>query len=221
MAVSAAEQLGIDESLGGALLTPIPWLRTEVETNAETDADMGRSRASGEMELQSESTEMVAGPNGMGMGKVETVSVVNGVLASSADGRPQRGGEQRLRAEPAVTQAELLRIQHEAGVESVTQLAGTEEEEEQPHAWGPEEITVEDTGTVLRNPDAGLDIGATAAGRSRAVTNTGRLDEKEEVGSPEVEMKDSGGDGDGGNAQGEDGSEDKRLGQEDEEMADE
>src|SRR5579871_5740846 len=36
---SAAEQLGVDESLGGALLTPIPWLRTEVEANTETEAD--------------------------------------------------------------------------------------------------------------------------------------------------------------------------------------
>jgi hypothetical protein len=159
------------------------------------------------MELQSESTEMVEGPNGMGMGKVETVSVVNGVLASSADARPQRGGEQRLRAESTISQAELLRMQHEAGiVGSVAQVSG--DEEERPHMWGPEEITVEDTGAVLRNPVAGLDIEA-AAGRSRGP------DEKDEVGSPEVEMKDSGGDTDEGH-----GSEDKKLGQ-DEEMADE
>ena len=164
------------------------------------------------MELQSESTEMVEGPNGMGMGKVETVSVVNGVLASSTDSRPQRGGEQRLRAEPTVTQAELLRMQHEAGNGSVTQVPGNDGEE-QPHMWGPEEITVEDTGAVLRNPDAGLDI-EVAAGRA------GRQDEKE-VESPEVEMKDSGGDGSENHTQGEGSSEDKKLDQEDEEMADE
>jgi hypothetical protein len=220
MSASAAEQLGIDESLGGALLTPIPWLRTEVDTSAEMDADVGRSRAGVEMELQSESTEMVEGPNGMGMGKVETVSVVNGVLAasSSTDGRPQRGGEQRLRAEPAVTHPELLRMQHEAGIGSVAQIPG--DEEERPHVWGPEEITVEDTGAVLRNTDARLDIEA-AVGRSRGTSDTGRSDEKEVVGSPEVEMKDSGGDSDESNAQGDGGSEDKKLGQEDEDMVDE
>jgi hypothetical protein len=65
-----------------------------------------------------------------------------------------------------------------------------------------------------------LDIEA-AVGRSRGTANTGRSDEKEEVGSPEVEMKDAGGDGDEGNAQGEGGSEDKKLGQEDEDMVDE
>lgn len=216
MAITAAEQLGIDESLGGALLTPIPWLQTEVETSAETDADVGRNRAGGEMELQSESTEMVEGPNGMGMGKVETVSVVNGVLASSTDGRPQRGGEQRLRAEPTVTQVELLRMQHETA-----QVPG-DDEEERPHVWGPDEITVEDTGAILRNPGAGLDID-TAVGRTGRAESTGMQDEKEEVGSPEVEMKDSGGDEDGGedHTRGEGGSEDKRLDQEDEEMADE
>ncbi len=158
------------------------------------------------------------------LGKVETVSVVNGVLASSADGRPQRGGgeqqqqqqqpQQRLRAEPAGTQAELLRIQHEAaGVGSIAQMPG-DDGEERPHMWGPEEITVEDTGAVLRNPGAGLDIGA---GRSRRATSTGRPDEEEEMGSPEVEMKDSGEE----HAQSEAGSEDKKLDQEDEEMADE
>lgn len=184
---------------------------------------VSRGLAGGELELQSESTEMVEGPNGMGMGKVETVSVVNGVLASSsssammADGRPQRGVEQRLRAEGAAMDGELLGLEQEAGIVPVAQVSA--EAEEQPHAWGPEEISVEDTGAVLRNHDARLDIEA-AAERARRAGSIEREGEREEVGSPEVEMKDSGGTSDEGDVQGEGTSEEKKLGQEDEEMVD-
>ncbi|OAA48557.1 Protein phosphatase 4 core regulatory subunit R2 [Metarhizium rileyi] len=129
--------LGTDEALGGALLTPIPWLtRRSPESNEDTPA-------SGGAQIHSESTETIDGPNGMG--RIETVSV-------SVNGVPSTGHAR------GVTQGELLRQEQRAGVVPVSQLNRghesvneddrdmDEEEEETPHARGPEEIGVGDTG---------------------------------------------------------------------------
>lgn len=160
---TTAPTLGSDESLGGALLTPIPWLQNR-----------------GQNELVSESTEMVDGPNGTG--RIETVTVgmlagrqrpdaantaaSSGNVAQIASSHPD--GE-TLPSTGPVTQGELLRQEQEAGIvlnnphtlttgdtrttygESEGAGAGTildtvEAEEEPPHARGPEEIGMEDTG---------------------------------------------------------------------------
>ncbi|RDL33146.1 Uncharacterized protein BP5553_08585 [Venustampulla echinocandica] len=140
--------LGSDESLGGALLTPIPWL--------SKNSSNGSNGGSHSPEVKTESTEMIEGPNGPG--GIETVSVsVNGissatasVASSSSDGND---GTAALRAEGGVTQGELLRQEQRAGVVPASQLAGTKgdsdgmgEEDEVPHARGPEEIGMEDMG---------------------------------------------------------------------------
>ena len=128
--------LGSDEALGGALLTPIPWLtRRSPETNEEPAPGA---------QIHSEGTETIEGPNGMG--SIETVSV-------SVNGVPSTGHAR------GVTQGELLRQEQRAGVVPVNQLSrnqevpgeggerrADEEEEEVPHARGPEEIGVNDTG---------------------------------------------------------------------------
>lgn len=136
--------VGSDEALGGALLTPIPWLTRR--SPGSDDDGMGA-------QIHSESTETIDGPNGVG--SIETVSVsINGISST---------GHAR-----GVTQGELLRQEQRAGVVPVSQLArppahddeedetrddgekgpheGDEEEEEVPHARGPEEIGVNDTG---------------------------------------------------------------------------
>ncbi|KAM5355394.1 hypothetical protein ACJ41O_002040 [Fusarium nematophilum] len=135
--------LGTDEALGGALLTPIPWLtRRSPESGQDTPG----------AQIHSESTETIDGPNGMG--SIETVSV-------SVNGIPSTGHAR------GVTQGELLRQEQRAGVVPVSQLSRVqeaahdgeripleqeeedvphEEEEEVPHARGPEEIGVDDTG---------------------------------------------------------------------------
>jgi len=148
--------LGSDESLGGALLTPIPWLQNR-----------------GQNELVSESTEIVDGPNGAG--RIETVTV--GMLTGR--GRPDAASNQvsqiasshpdgeTLPSTGPVTQGELLRQEQEAGIvlnnpHSLTtsptrttygEIEGgdtiretVEGEEEAPHARGPERIGMEDTG---------------------------------------------------------------------------
>lgn len=129
--------LGSDESLGGALLTPIPWLR---HSNG-----LGQGSGQEDGELHSEGTETIQGPNGAG--SIETVSVtVNGVpSASSAShtspststpasptlseqsdastGSSAGSTDQQLRDQGGVTQGELLRQEQEAGVVPVAQTA--------------------------------------------------------------------------------------------------
>jgi hypothetical protein len=141
--------LGSDESLGGALLTPILWLGKNGNGNTHSPL---------EGEVKTESTEMIEGPNGLG--GIETVSVsVNGISSTrgdsaSASASPSGEGHvANLRAEGGVTQGELLRQEQRAGVVPVAQLSGNRgdsdgmgEDDEMPHARGPEEIGMEDMG---------------------------------------------------------------------------
>ncbi|PNS17389.1 Serine/threonine-protein phosphatase 4 regulatory subunit 2 [Sphaceloma murrayae] len=173
-----------DEGLGGALLTPIPWLRN---TNSADDI-MTRHP---EGELHSEGTETIEGPNGAG--HIETVSVtVNGIssipqsTATTATGDDaELSTEQALREQGAVTQGELIRQEQEAGVVPVAQATARrhvvpggeamasvedEESEEGPHARGPEEIGISDLGPQEGTLGAGrpLDLEAALGRRSRS-----------------------------------------------------
>ncbi|KAI9787366.1 MAG: hypothetical protein M1835_002778 [Candelina submexicana] len=159
--------LGSDESLGGALLTPIPWLR---DTQGE---------------VRTESTQTIDGPNGAG--SLETVSIsMNGITSPSQS--PQQG--ESLRESGAVTQGELLRQEQEAGVVPVVQVSGRQtrsatarglaeaetDSEEHPHARGPEEIGMEDMGPQdVSAKKGGFDAEA-AIGRS--MSSTPSIDEK-------------------------------------------
>lgn len=130
--ISERDGLGSDESLGGALLTPIPWLR-----NQGNMLNPASSTSSSEGELHSESTETIEGPHGAG--SIETVSVtVNGIPSasavshSSANSSPiasptlseqsdastssSASTDAQLRDQGGVTQGELLRQEQEAGV---------------------------------------------------------------------------------------------------------
>ncbi|KAF2258438.1 hypothetical protein CC78DRAFT_621796 [Lojkania enalia] len=156
--------LGSDESLGGALLTPIPWLQNR-----------------GQSELISESTEMVDGPHGAG--RIETVSVMNGSGAVPAPQITSSHPEgESLPSTGAVTQGEIIRQEQQAGVvlsnphsmtssrttvgemEDGEPIVDTVEDEEVPHARGPEMIGMEDTGPQAPAHE-GLDFEA-AIGRS-------------------------------------------------------
>ncbi|KAL9000167.1 MAG: hypothetical protein Q9169_001069 [Polycauliona sp. 2 TL-2023] len=139
-----------DETLGGAALTPIPWLR-------ETQHPNSGERMVGS-DLRTESTSVIDGPNGVG--SVETVTVaVNGHSRQSP---------------AAVTQGELIRQEQEAGVVPVPMARSTapldvgmrkedtDEEEVIPHARGPEVIGMEDMGPQALS--SGFDVEA-ALGR--------------------------------------------------------
>ena len=166
--------LGSDESLGGALLTPIPWLQNRGAQN----------------ELISESTEIVDGPNGAG--RIETVSVamLNGgngnsptqpaapVASSISQIASSHPDGETLPSTGPVTQGQILRQEQEAGIvlnnphslisnpsrTTVGEMEGggtvvetVEGEEETPHARGPELIGMEDTGPQ-KTSTGGLDI---------------------------------------------------------------
>ncbi|KAI0506905.1 hypothetical protein F5B22DRAFT_621827 [Xylaria bambusicola] len=114
---------GSDEALGGALLTPIPWIphnQRSVTGSSMQAAQLSHTQqpqptssaqevpAEFEGEVRTESTETIDGPNGVG--SIETVSVsVNGIPSMGARG-------------VSVTQGELLRQEQEAGVVPVSQL---------------------------------------------------------------------------------------------------
>lgn len=168
---TSPSNLGSDESLGGALLTPIPWLQNR------------------QSELVSESTEMVDGPNGAG--RIETVSVMNGAggtpafTPAASNTTPANAAQNITSAHPEgeglpdtgpVTQGEILRQEQEAGivlsnphsvqpnriavgeVERGGAIVDTVEgEDEVPHARGPEIIGMEDTGPQKAGADK-LDI---------------------------------------------------------------
>lgn len=131
--------LGSDESLGGALLTPIPWLRNNALGHLASQSQSSQSQNEGE--IRSERTETIEGPNGAG--SIETVSVtVNGIpsatsLAHTSPAQPNSPTlseqsdassssssgptEAEMREQGAVTQGELLRQEQEAGVIPVNQ----------------------------------------------------------------------------------------------------
>ncbi|KAI1827138.1 hypothetical protein F4861DRAFT_433449 [Xylaria intraflava] len=108
---------GSDEALGGALLTPIPWLTHNHQPVTSSPAQPQQVQATLptpevpaelEREVRTESTETIDGPNGVG--SIETVSVsVNGIPSMGARG-------------VGVTQGELLRQEQRAGVVPVSQL---------------------------------------------------------------------------------------------------
>ncbi|KAI8275916.1 hypothetical protein K4K60_008259 [Colletotrichum sp. SAR11_57] len=124
---SVASTVGTDEALGGALLTPIPWLtRRPSPGSASPASSSGGGSSSGPAEIRTESTETIDGPNGVG--SIETVSVsVNGIPSMGATGHISTAGGPA--AGPAgITQGELLRQEQEQGVVPVNQLARHTEE---------------------------------------------------------------------------------------------
>ncbi|CAI4218557.1 unnamed protein product [Parascedosporium putredinis] len=99
--------LGTDEALGGALLTPIPWLSRQSEDSPSDQSSQSRA------ELRTESTETIDGPNGMG--SIETVSI-------SVNGIPSAGAGGTLRG---ITQGELLRQEQRADEIGASDLGPT------------------------------------------------------------------------------------------------
>ncbi|KAL8937482.1 MAG: hypothetical protein Q9211_003675 [Gyalolechia sp. 1 TL-2023] len=142
------------DTLGGAALTPIPWLRESLTPPHAGERIVGS-------DLRTESTSVIDGPNGVG--SIETVTVaVNGNNA-----RP---------IPTAVTQGELIRQEQQAGVVPVPMARSTapsamgrkaedvqEDEDTIPHARGPEFIGMEDMGPQAPS-NAGFDAEA-ALGR--------------------------------------------------------
>ena len=167
--------------IGGAELTPIPWLRDV----GSPGPGLHNGHTS---DLRTESTRVIDGPNGAG--SVETVTVtVNGIPSTMPASRAAEEGLQ-----PGITQGELIRQEQEAGITPVPTGASNgritrsstaasaaagrvaaahasaaeegdimqntsseEEEEETVHARGPSVIGMEDMGPQA--PGSGLEGG--------------------------------------------------------------
>lgn len=145
--------LGSDESLGGALLTPIPWL----DSSAITEEDRG-AFAEAEINLAANAS----------------VPVSQGGDAMDQD-HPMHDDQQNSASSGQQAQNQQ---QQSLNTESGGPPANTEDPEEIPHARGPSVLGVEDLGlqdgkgvkmTLDTNP------GSTAAAPS---VSTGRNDEK-------------------------------------------
>lgn len=115
--------LGSDESLGGALLTPIPWIKDQEDNPLSTDNTRNQ-------EMRTEDEATIDGPHGAG--RIETVSVTNTnglqhfspTTTVTGDGLGQAYAtthEQELRALGGVTHGELLRQEQQMGVIPATQ----------------------------------------------------------------------------------------------------
>ncbi|KAF1825381.1 uncharacterized protein K489DRAFT_399582 [Dissoconium aciculare CBS 342.82] len=186
------EGLGSDESLGGALLTPIPWLQRHPSGDTLNPLWHGDADA-----RESDET-----PNG-----ADTTSSPDDqqFTPPSSPVSAQAAADHALREQGGVTQGELLRQEQQAGIvpiaqsqplplqqavhrpllshatavhasvesASATRTTTTGDLDEIPHARGPEIIGMEDTGPQ-RAPSSsapgdgvGLDIDA-AVGRARS-----------------------------------------------------
>jgi hypothetical protein len=114
-------------------LSPIPWLanRTPSPTAVDSPHSIPRTLigADRDLELQSERTEIIDGPNGTG--SIETVSVVGGAVRTGTGGTSDVLSSSR----------QLQDVTGEEGPEA--SAAG---DEEVPHARGPPEIGIADTG---------------------------------------------------------------------------
>lgn len=133
-----SNSLGSDESLGGALLTPIPWLRNGVSVGEDSSEDSGLLDSNA-----STSTDGLDDPLSLPITHADGDSLVPG------------------RPDGAVTQGELIRLEQEAGVVPVTRnppdthVSGTleensllDDEELVPHARGPDLLGSVDMGRV-------------------------------------------------------------------------
>ncbi|KAG6249554.1 hypothetical protein E4U24_002093 [Claviceps purpurea] len=167
--------LGTDEDLGGALLTPIPWL-TRRSLSPQGDNDRGTTptvSARSGAQIHSEATETIDGPNGVG--RIETVSVsVNGIPSTghhargvpehlagavpgslstraeeSSDALPRQTPEKDQEQEQSQKDANEKQDQDQRQGDDQEQQEGPtspSNEEEIPHARGPHTIGIRETG---------------------------------------------------------------------------
>lgn len=162
MTTSAANNVGSDEALGGALLTPIPWLTRRANgdedgTGSESGGSSsplsaqghGQGQDQGQPPQHRSSHSQQSGPGGRPLeGQVrtehtETIDGPNGVgsietVSVSVNGIPSTGagGGGAVLVSRGVTQGELLRQEQRAGVVPVSQLSRHGHGAGPPHAGG-------------------------------------------------------------------------------------
>lgn len=162
------DALGSDESLGGALLTPIPWLKdsdlssgtnssTGMDANSKVEAWEGPS---GDEDMEEMLGEPITIEHPLADDESNTnttASVVADAQAIASVAQEQAGeGLVPEREDGAVTQGELIRMEQEAGVvpqQDATTMedmkTGMDDDGEGvPHARGPDVVGTVDMGLV-------------------------------------------------------------------------
>ncbi|ROW07978.1 hypothetical protein VMCG_03641 [Cytospora schulzeri] len=182
--------VGSDEALGGALLTPIPWLQRRATDGGSESGESSTLGSEGgpsplsqgqgpppqqrsqpqtgrQFETRTESTETIDGPNGVG--SIETVVIsVNGMSSIGA------GQQQRV-----ITQGELIRQEQRAGVVPVSQLQRA----------GPLVVTSSSSATPSATPPAAGEPAA-AASETDTKMDDGEAPKEATNEKPDEEMAD-------------------------------
>ena len=185
------DSLGSDESLGGALLTPIPWLRN---VNSETSGS--EDVKSAEEEEEDGLGEPLEMPIATSFPSTREHAGASGGAAAMAVGGH---GDPLVpeREDGAVTQGELIRMEQEAGVIPVAvnrPMSGTQEEGDEDdhiHARGPDVVGAIDMGKV-DGKDVQVRIGSPPAedGARQVETNPNDAQEVLKGSGREVGMSD-------------------------------
>lgn len=115
---SRADDLGSDESLGGALLTPIPWLKHNSQSPGSGSINSSLSKVSSWQDAASDPendflSEDLSGvePDPVTQEAIEDATAIEEIAAEH-----RSNGTIPDRPDHAVTQGELLRLEQEAGV---------------------------------------------------------------------------------------------------------
>jgi len=159
------ESLGSDESLGGALLTPIPWLK---DSDLSSSSGSGNETASSNSKVDSwqDATEtpdqdadmlpLVEEHQQINMAETAAHADAIAAVVQDQNGRTLAPG----RSDGAVTQGELIRMEQEAGVVPVgheevhrigdggIELDLEDEGDNVPHARGPDVVGTVDMGKI-------------------------------------------------------------------------
>jgi len=160
------DALGSDESLGGALLTPIPWLKdtdlsgevnssTELDSHAKVEAWEGPNGDEDMEEMLGEPLTIEHTPQSDDANTTASIAADAQAIANVAQEQMKEGLIPE-RQDGAVTQGELIRMEQEAGVvpqHNDTRLGdmGIDIDEEGdgiPHARGPDIVGTVDMGLV-------------------------------------------------------------------------
>ena len=211
--------MGKVDDFNGAALTRIPWLRDSASMMDTSERTMGAGvGAAPATDLRTESTSVIDGPNGAG--SIETVTVAVSAVPSTGAGAPTAqthlatvptDGSSASGLSPSAATTSLVTEAPQPDDSGRAALPRSprnndEDEEERPHARGPEEIGMEDmgpqsftTGTSAQGPAVSLVDAEKAMGRpgeGEVVGGAGESADEEQKKEEEVKKEQEGGDAD-------------------------
>jgi hypothetical protein len=184
--------LGSDESLGGALLTPIPWLRNGTNQSSEASSLEELSHREEQDNSLGGPLELSADPRSPTPVSVDDNSASAAVHTPDDPLVPER-------PDGAVTQGELIRMEQEAGVVPISAGSGKSGNAPQqnaldvedigetaPHARGPDLVGAVDMGKV-GGKDVEVHIGSPPPDSEQALESSGGAVDKGQTGGSDTD----------------------------------